>query len=379
MLEYDVAEQNTRLFAATGDKKVAGFDIPVKRKDLEALVASFRKPFENPVGGDGRFSGAFDAEAGAKLYDLLIKPAFSLPAVGGASRLVIVPDGALGSIPFEALVVSGLHFLGDSIDISYAQSATSLTLARTLRKPRASTAGVFILADPIFGRNDPRFGEDVPAASASEYATRVRSSVIKFMGVKGAKEDAVFQRLQQTGALAGNLERLFGQDVSILEGREAREARLRAEELSRYRYLVFATHGLLDDEVPYIREPALVLSQVGNADEDDGFLSMSEVMGLRLNADMVALTACKTGMGKFLGGEGVMGLGRAFQYAGAKNVLVSLWSVAEESTTLFTESFFKNLKAGKTPREALRLGRAEIRSKGYDHPFFWAPFILVGG
>ena len=164
----------------------------------------------------------------------------------------------------------------------------------------------------------------------------------------------------------------------VLSGRDAAEARLRSEDLTRYRYLVFATHGILDTDVPYVREPALVLSQIGNGEDADGFLTMSEVMELKLNADVVALTACRTGIGKRVSGEGVMGMGRAFQYAGAKSVLVSLWSVAEESTTKMTEAFFTRLKAGGTPREALRSARAEARSAGYDHPFFWAPFILMG-
>jgi len=93
---------------------------------------------------------------------------------------------------------------------------------------------------------------------------------------------------------------------------------------------------------------------------------------------MVALTACQTGLGKELSGEGVMGMGRAFQYAGAKAVLMSLWSVSEKSSTSMVENFFQNLKEGKGKLEALRLARQDIRDQGYDHPFFWAPFILVG-
>lgn len=112
--------------------------------------------------------------------------------------------------------------------------------------------------------------------------------------------------------------------------------------------------------------------------EQDGFLTMSEVMGLKLNADIAALTACSTGVGKNLTGEGVMGMGRAFQYAGARTVLMSLWSVAEVSTVLLTEKFFTHVKEGKDKLEALRLARADVRKAGYEHPFFWAPFILVG-
>lgn len=102
------------------------------------------------------------------------------------------------------------------------------------------------------------------------------------------------------------------------------------------------------------------------------------VMGLKLNADMVALTACQTGLGRHISGEGTMGMGRAFQYAGAKSVSMSLWSVSENASVKLVESFFRNLKEGKGKLEALKLARHEIRKEGYDHPFYWAPFILVG-
>jgi len=105
---------------------------------------------------------------------------------------------------------------------------------------------------------------------------------------------------------------------------------------------------------------------------------MSEVMGLKMNADMVALTACQTGLGKNISGEGTMGMGRAFQYAGAKSVLMSLWSVEESSSVDLVEGIFRNIKEGKNKLEALKLARDEIRKQGYDHPFFWASFILVG-
>ena len=123
-------------------------------------------------------------------------------------------------------------------------------------------------------------------------------------------------------------------------------------------------------------EPVLVFSLVPPG--TDGYLRMSEVMGMRMNADLVALTACQTGIGKDLSGEGVMGMGRAFQFAGAKSVLTSLWSVSEQSSVMLVEQLFKRLKDGKGKLEALKEAREHIRSQGYDHPFFWASFILVG-
>jgi CHAT domain-containing protein len=105
---------------------------------------------------------------------------------------------------------------------------------------------------------------------------------------------------------------------------------------------------------------------------------MSEVMGLKMNADLLALVADQGGLGRTISGEGIMSMGRAFQYAGARSVLMSLWPVSEKSSTIMAESFFRALKVGKGKLEALKLARDEIRKQGYDHPFFWAGFILVG-
>ena len=105
---------------------------------------------------------------------------------------------------------------------------------------------------------------------------------------------------------------------------------------------------------------------------------MSEVMGMRLNADIAALTACQSGLGRVVSVEGTMGMARAVQYAGVKSVLMSLWRVVESSSVDVVTSFFKHLREGKNKLDALKLARHEIRKTGYDHPFFWAPFILVG-
>jgi CHAT domain-containing protein len=110
----------------------------------------------------------------------------------------------------------------------------------------------------------------------------------------------------------------------------------------------------------------------------DGFLRMTEVMGLKLDADIVALTACETGIGRRLSGEGTMGMGRAFQFAGARSALISLWSVEQSSSVTLAEEFLRHVKGGKNKLEALASARKEIRRAGYDHPFFWASFILVG-
>jgi len=145
--------------------------------------------------------------------------------------------------------------------------------------------------------------------------------------------------------------------------------------LNHYDKIVFATHGYLGKDLPGIMEPVIVLTLIPSG--TDGYLRMTEIMGLNMNANIVALTACQTGLGKRVAGEGTLGMGRAFQYAGAKTVLMSMWSVSELVSVRLVKSFFENMKNGKSKSEALSLARGEIRKK-YDHPFFWAAFILVG-
>ena len=184
-------------------------------------------------------------------------------------------------------------------------------------------------------------------------------------------------RLPETGKLAKSLGRMFKKSHSLI-GLRATKKNLKDTDLTGYRHLVFATHGLLSGKVSGLMEPALALAREPGTKERDGFLSLSEAMRLKLNADVVALTACVTGLGKEVAGEGVMGMGRAFQYAGAKSVLVSLWSVSESSTTKLVSRFFTHLKAGTDKVKSLRTARKEIRNAGFRHPFFWAPFILIG-
>jgi CHAT domain-containing protein len=142
--------------------------------------------------------------------------------------------------------------------------------------------------------------------------------------------------------------------------------------------LVFATHAIQANDLPYVKEPALVLTQVNTR---DGFLAASEVLGLKLNCDLAVLLSDSAGVGRILPGEGVISLGRSFQYAGARSVLMPLWNIAEESSVILAERFFTNLKEGRDPRTALRKARHDLRTQSggkYDHPYFWAPFILMG-
>jgi len=404
LLEFEVTEPYTKVFVVR-DKKVAlSYDVHLTRGELDKLVRRYRGYFEDVK--DHSNLAAYDPRLGHELYRLLLKPARK--AVPPGARLVIVPDEILGILPFESLVVSlperlqspsgrhgpapvGVRYAVDEFDIAYAQSATVLTEMRTLTRTRSASREALIVADPVFNPADSRLrGTPLANAPMNEEAVRTMGALGRTMGLGGgragattdktkAEEDFLFPRLDQTSLLAERLGKVFGGGkMDSLIGLKASEKALAQQDLPSYRNIIFATHGILDGEVSGIREPALVLSQIGNEPPNNGFLTMSKIMGLRLDADLVALTACETGLGRRLTGEGVMGLGRAFQFAGARNVLVSLWSVSEDSTTLFAERFFKYLREGKTKRRALRLARADVRREGYEHPFYWAPFILIG-
>ncbi|MFH0824401.1 MAG: CHAT domain-containing protein, partial [Pseudomonadota bacterium] len=190
----------------------------------------------------------------------------------------------------------------------------------------------------------------------------------------------VFQRLPETGRLADALKELYKDGADVQTGLSASKSTLMKKTLNSYNRIVFATHGYYGNDIPNVLEPVLALSPPleSNPKFEEGFLRMTEVMGLRLNADLVALTACQTGLGRHLSGEGTMGMGRAFQYAGADSVLMSLWSVAESSSVKLTESLFRGMKEGKGKGEALTKAKEEIRNQGFDHPFYWAAFVLVG-
>jgi CHAT domain-containing protein len=159
---------------------------------------------------------------------------------------------------------------------------------------------------------------------------------------------------------------------------DASEANVRTRALDGYRVLHFATHGLLDTERPQFT--GLALSAAGDG-ADDGFLRVDEVFNLRLGSPLVVLSACETGLGRERRGEGVIGLTRAFMYAGAPTVGVSLWSVADRSTAELMPDFYRRYLAarGHSPAAALRAAQQQmIAGKKYSAPFYWAPFVLVG-
>ncbi|GAB4237187.1 MAG: CHAT domain-containing protein [Ekhidna sp.] len=275
-----------------------------------------------------------------ELYTQLIP---KLPS--GTQELVILPDGSLGTIPFEVLLdPSGdlSNYLIKDYHISYDYSATLFAQRKVQEIPRDKN--ILLLAPVSFDENEVRM------AALPGTENEIDEIRLLFMGGEGKAE--------------------------IKKGSQASEANFKSEPLDNYRYLHLATHGLVNES-----EPALSRIFLQPSGEEDGSLYTGEIYNLNINADLVTLSACETGLGKVAKGEGIVGLSRALQYAGANNIIVSLWQVADASTAQMMIEFYKyNLHNDHHGyNSALRAAKLKmIQSDTYSQPYYWAPFILVG-
>jgi CHAT domain-containing protein/Tfp pilus assembly protein PilF len=399
LFSYKVNPLKTYLWIIEKGKKPEVIEIAASREELIRKVGDFRSDLENPAHLD-----VYDPGKGLALGRLLMEQA--LQKISPDKNIIITPDGILNMIPFEALAVgnggNASPYIGDKYKISYYPSASVMATIRQSRDDQKLLQPLFALGDPVYDENDIRYRQEkndnlVLAAADTDqsHSLRLRNAL--------TNRGFSFNRLTETRDEVIEIGSFFGykaDDVNIKLDMNASKMELMKSDLGHYRFIHFATHGLLSGDIPYIMEPSLVLSQPGNRNPEDGFLRMSEVLKLKLNADCVVLSACKTALGKEVAGEGIVGLSRAFMLAGAKSVVVSLWSVESNSTVTLMKSFYSHLKSGKTREESLRLAKQELKTQkvltadlsrgitisGEDkkneaitsHPFFWAPFILIG-
>jgi CHAT domain-containing protein len=328
--------------------------------------------------------GAYAASAHA-LYRMVVAPA---TASLGERRVLVVADGALNYVPFESLVTntqgfdySALSYLVKTNEIVYAPSASVMAEVRRQGRRDTGRGGMLLVADPVFDAGDARLrGSSQGAAQARESVQRLSlaSALADVLNVregnlKLARLDGTRSEAEEIAKLA----RSSGGQADLWLDFDANEANLHARKLDGYGVLHFATHGLLDAERPQFT--GLALSLVGQS-KADGFLRVDEVFNLRLGSPLVMLSACETGLGKERRGEGVIGLTRAFMYAGAPTVGVSLWSVSDKSTAELMPEFYRRLLAGRegAPAAMRATQLAMIVGKRYSAPFYWSPFVIVG-
>lgn len=374
-VEYFVGADSIFIFAVTPDH----FTVKTSARDslFDRQVAQLRQ-------GIVKQDLALYAQAGHHLYQTAIEP---LAAQIENKNLLLVPDGALSEIPFECLLTqavnpngvlkeySNLPFVLKEHTISYAYSAT-LLLQEQRGKNRATKRDYLAFA-PVFAEGLPagtRGGELLTEnweLDSLLTATRVRG----YLPSTQKEVTGIRDRFENTYSF---LDRWFGNKAEVYLEREAKEEKLKSRALSDYRFLHFATHGLVNKKNPKLS--GLILTREDSSSQEDGILHLNEIYNLNLNADLVVLSACETGRGQVAKGEGIIGLTRGFLYAGASNLLVSLWQVSDATTADLMVDFYDKMLGGMSKPEALREAKLQMlrRHPEYAKPYYWAPFILVG-
>jgi CHAT domain-containing protein len=278
--------------------------------------------------------------------------------------LVVVPDGGLSSLPFEALLKrdgspeAGLRELPCVLldhAVSYAYSAT--VLLQGLGRKAQSAPDELVAFAPFVAPGKPsRSDTPSPLPASRKEVTDVRRLLAGRQGLFG-------------GWLSGR--------TRVYLGDEATESRFKSSGLERYRYVHLATHGVVDEEHPGLSR-LLFAPESGSG--EDGVLHLGEVYNLSLDADLVVLSACDTGRGRVARGEGIIGFTRAFLYAGAQSLVVSLWPVSDAAASELVVDFYRELLAGRPRAEALRQAklRTMARNPEYAKPYYWSSLVLVG-
>lgn len=403
LLEFALGKRQSWLWAVTA-KETLAFQLPARRE----IETSARKVYElltarHPVKGEtdtarqsriSAASAAFPAEAAALSRTLFSAVASKFDQQWKGKRLLIVAGGALEYLPFAALPSPSANEYQPLIanhEIVNLPSASALAALRretANRKPATKTLAVF--ADPVFDPNDPRVmlaakktgkpGKNdlaVNVRSAGEAAAPVNTDLLRSLGEFNRGELA---RLPFSREEADKIAQLAPR-ASLLKATDFQASRsaVASGELSRYRILHFATHGLLNGEHPKLS--GLVFSMVDeNGKAVDGFLRSHELFNMQLPADLVVLSACQTALGKEFKGEGLVGITRGFMYAGAERVVASLWQVDDLATSELMERFYRGmLKDSQRPAAALRSAQLEMmKQRRWASPYFWAAFVLQG-
>ena len=357
LLEFAIGKDHSWLWAVT-PSDVVTVELPPRR----VVDAAARRAYE-----ELSTQSTHAAVAAAALSRMLLGGiATRLRTEWRGKRLAIVPSGPLGYVPFAALPVPGSHIpvaLSAAHEIVMVPSASVIAALReeAARRPRARGA-IAIVADPVFDVTDPRVAEAPRAPTTAPHGAPALSR----LSFSRAEADAIAS---------------FASGVPVLKetGFEATRDSILGGALDDYRIVHLATHGVIDSDRP--ARSALILSLVGRTGAPlDGYLRQRDIYNLSLDADLVVLSACQTAVGKQVSGEGLMGLTRAFMYAGTPRVVATLWEVGDRATADFMKVFYRDLlQQHLRPAAALRDAQVEMaRNPRYASPYYWAGFVLHG-
>ena len=354
LLEYVLAEPNSFCIAVSRTQATLRA-LPMGRKTIDRAVQRYVDDIRAKRPG---------TEEAKELYGSLLQPISEMAA---GKRLVIVPDGILNLLPFDALHNSDGQYLLRFTVISYVPSATVLNVLRRTANPQRPTRPLLAVGDVAYenqGGAGPRIG------APDTLGRRFVRGFADFAGVR-------LYDLPQTRTEVENIGRIVGKSAEILLGSTATESTFKKEPLNEFRVLHLAVHGFADPQYP--ERSALVLGADPKSRED-GLLQVREIKRLRLNAELTTLSACDSGVGKLQGEEGVSDLAEAFLAAGSKTVVASLWSADDTFASALMERFYQRLALGESASSALRGAKLDMLTKYGEQvsPFYWAAFVAIG-
>ncbi len=343
-LEYVVANDRVSLFVLTNDKSgsrrnMMAYPIQTTPADLVLKINQFHNALAER-------RPDYQSQA-SELFKILIQPAEK--QLHDFGTICIVPDDFLWNLPFQALMTDSEHFLIEKQAIYYAPSLSVLREINGKRSPiEKKNSTLIAFGNPIIDKDEQRNADLCPLPEAETEVT----------------------------SIAHNFEK---PNAKILIGRDATEKTFKGF-ASNYSLVHLATHGVIDNRHPLYSH--LLLTRTDGDVENDGRLEAREIMNLRLNSDLVVLSACETANGRVAPGEGVMGMSWSFFVAGSRSLVISQWQVNSASTSKLMEDFYAGLGSrAQSDTKAMTLRQAALnllKDPRYVHPFYWAPFVLVG-
>lgn len=418
MLSFYFGRQTSFVWAVPKDGAPAFATINAKPGDLESKIRKVRESLEPNAAMISEIP-AFDLKLANELYALLLQPVES--GWKKSSSLIAVTNGALGLLPLALLPTEiaeldpnektlfesyrNVKWLARTHAVTMIPSSSALMTLRQIPKAREGREALMAFGDPIFSTAQAEQAMQIKAEDdkvrVADASATMRGAPLKrrnapqLDGVDSA-ELAQLPRLPDTADELTSIAKALKADPakSVFLGKDANEVSIKGADLSGYKVLAFATHGLVPGELNGLTQPALALSApaVAGGKDGDGLLTMEEILALKLDADWVVLSACNTGAGSGAGAEAASGLGRAFFYAGTRALLVTNWSVHSQSARELVTDLFQRQSddAALTRGEALRRAMmAMVDSAGYKgdsgeiefvyaHPLFWAPYTIIG-
>ncbi len=388
MLVYAVMKDSTTLWAIA-QQTFEMFDLSLGESALSKQVAQLRAL----IGTDDKTRGARVrrrsnrkrqadpfAKASYELYTQLI-PEQVRPLLAVPYTVYVIPTGPLYALPFETLVThkpsdsKDIHYLIEDVPIAYLSSASLLKILREAQQRRQDTARYPFLAfaNPVYE------AEQTSDVSKTSEVLALRSE--SYRAIRGGEFAELPETEDEAKEIAALLNASTDSEPLQLGEAASRQTVFQLNDQKRlddYQTILFATHRILPGEVDRVTQAALVLSHP----DTKGYLTMADVFGLQLNAKLVSLSACNTGGGKKVRGEGVMGLTRAFMYAGTPAIAVTLWSVESYSAKTLSVGFFKQFNDIQKPAAALRAIKLRMlrgsEGQKYKRPYYWAPFVVYG-